>query len=145
MSGLTITFGILALAVVFGPRLIRAWNDFFQRQAFAQDIANVRLIQGPRLIASEWEGDTGVYERAETLRGLLALSGNEWITPEDIMVEAYSPHRNGKTGLTFYAWRVMVQQEFEAKCAKHYARVHGTGQFDAALHGQRIYSNGQTN
>lgn len=119
-----------------GPKF-RAWQD---RRRYAVDIANVRLIQGPRLVASEWEGDSTVYERAAALRGLVALSESTWITTDDIIVRVYHPHSgDGKTLLDFATWRSMVLQEFAAISAKHYTKVSGLGNaaFDAALNGQR--------
>lgn len=136
---LLLFFALLAFPAIW-PKY-KAWQD---RRRFALDIANVRLIQGPRLIASEWEGDNTVFERAACLRGLLALSDNTWITADDIIVRVYHPHSgDGKTFLDFATWRSMVLHEFAAISARHYTKVSGLGNaaFDAALNGQRTNMN----
>lgn len=130
-------FFLIAAAVAYwfiAPR----WAAFQQRKQFAVDLANVRLIQGPRLIASEWEGDATVEQRAATLRGLLAMSGNTWITTEQIVVRVYHPHSGSKTLLTFDKWRSLVQQEFDAICFQHYQNtaVKHDGQFANHINGQ---------
>lgn len=130
---------LLALVLLAWPVLYpkyKAWQD---RRRFALDIAHVRLIQGPRLVCSEWEGDKTVFERAQTLKALIALSGNTWITADDIVVRVYHPDRgDGKTFLSFEVWRAMVLQEFAGICARHHAKITGLGNaaFDAAVHGQ---------
>lgn len=141
MSGITIFFLGSIAAVFFGPSLLRFWNKWQQQKAFAVDLANVRLIQGPRLIASESECDPTVLQRAETLKGLLALSDNQWITADDIVVRVYTPFADGKTRMTFDAWRTAVEQEFSTICAKRFAKINSMGDFKHALHGQR--TNGQ--
>lgn len=135
MSGIA----ILALVALAFPTIIKKWAAWQDRRQFAIDLANVRLIMGPRLVASEWEGDNGVMERAETLKWLLRLSGNTWITENDIVVRVYHPHGSGgNTAISFDTWRMMVQQEFAATCNKYAAEVTARGpQITAAYFGQR--------
>jgi len=130
----------ILLVLIAWPRVARFIAEYQERRRFAIDIANVRLIQGPRLICSEWEGDSTVLQRAETLRGLLALSGNTWIGPEQIIVRVFHPHAgDGKTMLTFETWRAMVDNEFAHIAAKYHSTV--AGQFADAVFGQTTTSN----
>lgn len=136
MSGIV----LLALALFIFPVVYPRWAAWQQRRRFALDIANVELIQGPRLICSEWEGDNTVDARAAALRGLLGLSKNQWITPDQIIVRKFHPHcGDGKTRLTFENWRALVEREFDTISARFYAetQARGNGQFESALHGQR--------
>ena len=130
----------ILLALVVWPRVARFIAEYQERRRFAIDIANAKLIQGPRLIRSEWEGDATVLQRAETLRGLLALSGNTWIEPEQIVVRVFHPHAgDGKTVLTFEVWRAMVDNEFAHIAAKYHNSV--AGQFAAPVFGQTTTTN----
>jgi len=138
MNPITVFLPLLLVGLVFGPRLIRAWDDFQARKAYAKDIANVRLILGPRLVCSEWEGDCTVFERGEELRGLVAISNHQWITPEDIVIRVYDPYKDGKTAMPFDAWRTAVQQEFGVISARRKAEIHGMGQFDPTLFAQNL-------
>lgn len=121
MTPIVILFFLAAASLWAYPK----WQAFVERRRFAVDLANVALIQGPRLFASEWEGDVeGPISRAETLIGLLQHAQNSWITPADIIVRVYRPHSHGKARLPFDTWRSMVQDEFSSLCAIHAAK-HG--------------------
>ena len=135
MSGIA----ILALVALAFPTILKKWAAWQSRRQLAIDLANVRLIMGPRLVASEWEGDNTVMERAENLKGLLRLSGNTWIDENNIIVRVYHPHGSGgNTAIPFDTWRLMVQQEFAAICNKYAAEATARGpQITAAYFGQR--------
>lgn len=99
------------------------WQAFVERRRFAVDLANVALINGPRLFASRWEGDDPTAD-AELIKGLLQLCPQRRIGPEHIIVHRFRPHSHSKTALTFEQWRVMVESDFAAICFE-YAKKNG--------------------
>ena len=119
---MTIIIALFALAAA-GWWAVPKWQQFVERRRFAIDLANVALINGPRLFASRWEGDDPTAD-AEIFKSLLQLCPNRRIGPEHIIVHVYHPNAYAKTALTFDRWRSMVETEFAAVCFE-YAKKHG--------------------
>ena len=134
---------LIGLALIFfGPKLWRELKNFQARRAYATDIANVELIDGPRIVMDAWEGDQDTIQRGDDLKGLLRLSNNQWITEKHIIVRCYHPNSYGKTHLTFAAWRVATLNDFDKICLAFHKEIPKTGEYDAAIYGQQTM-NGQ--
>ncbi len=138
-----IAIPILLFVVIAWPVASRWWADFQERKQRAAELACARLIQSPRLIASAHEADNTVQERANDLKRLISLSGNTWITPDDVVVRIYHPHATtGSAYMTFEVWESLVREEFNKTRQAFALKAMGSGeQFQAPIYGQKINLN----
>ena len=134
---------IVLLALIVWPIVSRWWNDFQERKQRAAELACIRLIQSPRLIYSAHEADNTVQERADDLKRLIVLSGNTWITADDVVVRIYHPHAtSGHVCMTFEVWESLVREEFNKIRQQYAAKMAGSGeQYHAPMCGQKINLN----
>lgn len=134
---------ILAAAAVAYWFIAPKWAAFQERRQHAAELACVKLIQSPRLILSAHEADNTVQERADDLKRLIVLSGNTWITADDVVVRIYHPHATiGHAHMTFEVWESLVRQEFDKVRQQFAVKTMRAGeQFNAPMYGQKINLN----
>lgn len=89
---------------------------WWQRRQYAAEMVAAleaaKMHRYPVLIRSQFIGDTDVEARAQDLRERLHFSGNQYLTPDDVIVQIY--HARAATGrafVDFHEWCIMVEAQ----------------------------------